>query len=203
MWYVFEEFGYALWDLIKVFVSLFVLLLYPIIYILKYILSNVMNFVSLVLSSIINLVVIFGQIMKSLSEYLQFIPLILIFVSANTLISEGALALIKVMLVPEVAVPEIVKFRVVLAAIIAAPVISKMLVVGEFRLIDSDSEPPEFKLNESAVMLVELLVKIALPLMLISLLAKISPPKVTFDALAVVRLLIARLLPIAPNDVVP
>ena len=36
-----------------------------------------MNFVSLVLSSIINLVVIFGQIMKSLSEYLQFIPLIL------------------------------------------------------------------------------------------------------------------------------
>lgn len=35
-----------------------------------------MNFISLIISSIIYLVVIFGEIMKSLSDYLQFIPLI-------------------------------------------------------------------------------------------------------------------------------
>lgn len=77
MWDVWIEFFVTLWNLIKIFFSLFILILNPILYLLKFVLFNIMNFISLLISSIIYLVYLFGMLVKSLSEYLQFIPLMI------------------------------------------------------------------------------------------------------------------------------
>jgi hypothetical protein len=73
---VWIEFFDTLWNLIKIILSLVVLLLNPLLLIMKFIALNLMNFISLLISNFIYLGYLFGMLIKSLSEYLKFIPLI-------------------------------------------------------------------------------------------------------------------------------
>lgn len=73
---VWIEFFDTLWNLIKIILSLVVLLLNPLLLIVKFITLNLMNFISLLISNFIYLGYLFGMLIKSLSEYLKFIPLI-------------------------------------------------------------------------------------------------------------------------------
>lgn len=74
---VFYELFSTLWELIKLFFSLLIIILSPILYLLKYLLLNIANFISLVITSFITLIILFGQMIKTLSEYLQFFPLMI------------------------------------------------------------------------------------------------------------------------------